>query len=609
MTTLAEVRSQYPQYSDMPDVALADALHQKFYSDIPKDQFYKKVGLTSASTVAPQQMANQIPGQVSTSQARPEPTMQDKLMGYVETPAIVAGNIGRLIATPIAKMYGEAVGGYGTPQGRQAGEQMAKTVGDQFYQPRTETGPEVVDTMAKVLGSVPPTPLTSAGTALSTLTGPAVRQATSIASQASPAVQKMAALLKAPEPKMQGMGAASVDEALARQARASEQKIRLTKGEQTGDLGQLQFESDIAKEKPELAKALIQFKEGQKGDILKRFEQLSNQTGAEYADPTAYRKIGTIVDKNIVKQFDDKKLKVDQTYQAARDAGETKQVIDTAPLEKWLAENAPEGISVPQIQTISAKLDALKKSTGGQITIDDIENLYQVAGSLSKPGEQSAVFMGRVKGVINDMTEGKGGDLYRAARTQRKELANDFENTYRVAKLLGTRGGYGDRAVALDDVFSHVVLDGSLEEMRTVTKLLKKGGAEGRQAYAELQGQTIQYLKDQLTKNSSDKLSFAKLNNAIETLDREEKLTYMFGKKGRETLVELRDVIKDVMVKPEGAVNYSNTGNVVLRGLDKLAKMNFPLAKTASEMAETSALNKQINEAVNYDALTKALTK
>jgi hypothetical protein len=609
MTTLAEVRSQYPQYSDMPDVALADALHQKFYSDIPKDQFYKKVGLTSASTVAPQQMANQIPGQVSTSQARPEPTMQDKLMGYVETPAIVAGNIGRLIATPIAKMYGEAVGGYGTPQGRQAGEQMAKTVGDQFYQPRTETGPEVVDTMAKVLGSVPPTPLTSAGTALSTLTGPAVRQATSIASQASPAVQKMAALLKAPEPKMQGMGAASVDEALARQTRANQQNIRLTKGEQTGELGQLQFESDIAKEKPELAKALIQFKEGQKGDILKRFEQLSNQTGAEYADPTAYRKIGTIVDKNIVKQFDNKNTLVDNAYIKAREAGETKEVVDTAKLEQWLVNKAPEAISVKEIATIEAKFNALKKATNNQITIDDLENLYKVAGQLGEPGKSSGTFMREVKNVINDMTEGKGGDLYRAARTQRKELANDFENTYRVAKLLGTRGGYGDRAVALDDVFSHVVLDGSLEEMRTVTKLLKKGGAEGRQAYAELQGQTIQYLKDQLTKNSSGKLSFARLNTAIETLDREEKLTYMFGKQGRETLVELRDAIKDAVVKPEGAVNYSNTGNVVLRGLDKLAKMNFPLAKTASEMAETSALNKQINEAVNYDALTKALTK
>ena len=611
MATLAEVRSQYPQYNDMPDVALADALHQKFYADIPKDQFYKQVGLTAnapTSMVAPSQMASQIPGQVSTSQARPEPSLQDKIMGYVETPAIVAGNIGRLVTTPIAKYGTEALVGWNTPQGMQAGQQAAQTVSNQFYQPRTETGPAVVGEMARVLGSVPPTPLTSAGTALSTLTGPAVRQASSLVAPSATA-QKMAALLKTPEPKMQGMGAASVDEALAREVRAREQGIRLTKGEKTQDLGQLQFESDIPKEKPELAKALIQFKEGQKGDILRRFEQLSSETGAEFADPTAYRKVGSIVDKTLVKQFDDKKSLVDQAYQKARDAGETKQVIDTKKLDQWLETNAGKSISVPEIKSIKADLDALKKINNGQITIDDAEELYKSAGQLGEPGKASGTFMKQVKGVINDMTEGAGGDLYRAARTQRKELANDFENTYRVAKLLGTRGGYGDRAVALDDVFSHVVLDGSLEEMRTVTKLLKKGGAEGQQAYAELQGQTIQYLKDQLTKNSSGQLSFAKLNNAIDTLDREDKLTYMFGKQGRETLVEVRDAVKDALVKPPGSVNYSNSGNVVMRGLDKLAKLNFPLAKTASEMAEKSQLSKKVEEAIKYDAMTKALSK
>lgn len=608
MASLAEVRSQYPQYNDMPDMALADALHQKFYADIPKDQFYKQIGLTATSMVAPQQMASQIPGQVSTSQARPEPTMQDKLMGYVETPAIVAGNIGRLVTTPIAKYGTEALVGWNTPQGIQAGQQAAQTVGNQFYQPRTETGPAVVGEMARVLGSVPPTPLTSAGTALSTLTGPAVRQASSLFAPSSTA-QKMAALLKAPEPRMQGMGAATVDEPFAREVRAREQGIRLTKGEKTQDLGQLQFESDIAKEKPELAKALIQFKEGQKSDILRRFEQLSNETGAEFADPTAYRKVGSIVDKTIVKQFDNKKLLVDDAYQKAREAGETKQVVDTTKLDQWLETNAGKSISVPEIKSIKADLDALKKIKDGQITIDDLEELYKSAGLLGEAGKPSGTFMKQVKDVINDMTEGVGGDLYRAARTQRKELGNDFENTYRVAKLLGTRGGYKDRAVALDDVFSHVVLDGSLEEMRTVTKLLKKGGAEGQQAYAELQGQTIQYLKDQLTKNSSGQLSFAKLNNAIETLDREDKLTYMFGKQGRETLVELKDAVKDALVKPPGSVNYSNSGNVVMRGLDKLAKLHFPLAKTASEMVETSQLSKQVEEAVKYDALTKALSK
>jgi hypothetical protein len=197
--------------------------------------------------------------------------------------------------------------------------------------------------------------------------------------------------------------------------------------------------------------------------------------------------------------------------------------------------------------------------------------------------------------------------LYRAARAQRAELGREFEDTYRVAKLLGTKGGYADRAVALDDVFSHVVLDGSLEQMRTVTKLLKKGGPEGQQAYAELQGQTVQYLKDQLTKNASGQLSFAKLKTAIDTLDREEKLTYMFGKQGRQTLMDVRDTIENALIKPEGAVNYSNTGSVVARLLDKMAAIRFPLAKSASDVVKKREITKEVEESTKYNALADAL--
>jgi hypothetical protein len=45
MATIAEVRAQYPQYADIPDAALADALHKKFYADLPKADFDVKIGL------------------------------------------------------------------------------------------------------------------------------------------------------------------------------------------------------------------------------------------------------------------------------------------------------------------------------------------------------------------------------------------------------------------------------------------------------------------------------------------------------------------------------------------------------------------------------------
>jgi hypothetical protein len=50
MATLAEIREQYPQYSDMSDGDLAGALHTKFYSDMPREEFDKKMGLAASPT-------------------------------------------------------------------------------------------------------------------------------------------------------------------------------------------------------------------------------------------------------------------------------------------------------------------------------------------------------------------------------------------------------------------------------------------------------------------------------------------------------------------------------------------------------------------------------
>jgi len=592
MSTIADIRQKYPQYADVPDVQLADALHAKFYSDMSKGDFYKSINLGGAS---------RIPGSITGLPSPPAPTLSDRILGTLETIPAMASSAIAVPASAAAQLASDIYSGKrDVNQATAKGIQQAMT-----YQPRTETGQQLTQAIGEAtsgMAGVPMGTLQSAGA----LGGPALNQLrTAVQPTVSATKNAMLSAIPSRQPAavMPGMGAAETSAATLRQERAQRFGIPLTKGEQVPELGLQQFESDIVKQKPEMAAPIIELKKAQSKAIVDQFEKLAGETGAEYADPTAYRKVGSIVDNAIVKEFDAKKAKVDKAYQAARDSGETKQVVDTTKLDQYLTFVQPEAIAVPEINSIKAKLETLKAAKNGQVTIDDLENLYKVAGQLGKKGDPSGVFMGDIKKVINEVTEGTGGDLYRAARAQRSQLGKQFEDTYRVAKLLGEKGGYADRAVALDDVFKHVVLDGSLEEMRTVTKLLKKGGSEGQQAYAELQGQTVQYLKDQLTKNASGQLSFAKLKTALEGLDREGKLDYMFGKTGRDTLVDLKQTVQDALVKDPRAVNYSNTGNVILRGLDRLAKLRFPGAATAAEMAADAALKKQIAKSVNYNAL------
>jgi hypothetical protein len=596
MATLIEFRQQNPEYNNVPDLALADALHQKFYADkISKPDFYKKLGLVGAD----------IPGaEKTTALPKPEVSLRDRIMGVVETPAIIAGNVASAIATPIAGMFGEAYGGYGTPQGKEMGKKAAQATAAQFYQPRTETGPQITGAIGDFLGAIPPTPLTSAGTALSTLTPAAINQLSPIVRQAvAPTRNVLAnALTRQQQPTMQGMGAASTAEDLMREERLQRLKLPATAGERTKSLTQQQFEADVERgaisgvseaKKEELISEMGRFREQQKQAISQKFQGMAEQTGAEVADPTQMRQVGKVVDKALVDAYEKKFNAYKKAYADADTAGETLQEVPYQSIIDFV--NTKTKTMRKKIDPIlSSVVESLKMNdpTGkGTISIRDLEEVYQEIGKVK--GSPNAK---ELKTLIDQATEGAGGDLYRKARAQRKELANQFENVSLVDKLLGTKVGYPEQQIAYKKIFKKVVLDGSLEEMRTVTSLLKKAGPEGRQAYAELQGQTIEHLKDLLTKG--DQMSFKNFNTVVNELDFDDKLAYMFGKQGRQEIVDLRDALKDILVKQPGAVNYPNTGGAVLRGLERLESIKLPLAKDIAQFERGRQTTRRLEEAL-----------
>ena len=530
-------------------------------------------------------------------------SMQDRIMGTIETPLALGANL--MTGIPLF------LAGAGGP------DFQRKVAAQIQYQPRTQTAQDALETVGRGVEALKLPAVIGGGMGLSVnaLAGPAMQQAGAMArpvvAQATAPVQNvLAKAMTREQPQMQGMGAATTADQLMREERFQRQGIRTTAGQREQNLQKQQFESEVergslpgispeAREK--LSRQYGTFAEGQKQDILNKFELMTEQAGGTI-DRSSPRTVGTVIDKALVNQYEAKLKKVDDAYDAARTSGETKQIVDTSKLDQWLTDNAPEAISVPQIQTIGAKLKQLKEATGNQVSIDDLENLYKVAGNLAEGNPSAAGFMGKVKGVINEMTEGTGGDLYRKARSERKQLAKDFENVKRVDDLLSTKAGKTDRKVALDDVYNHIVVDGSLEEMRTVTQLLKKGGTEGQQAYKELQGYTLQRMKDLLLKkgDETDRMVFNNFNNFVTQLEREDKLAYMFGKTGANEILDLRKSIQDVMVKQPGAVNYSGTGSVVLRGLDKLLQLpvKVPGTQTAAEFVRARQYEKQLKKAL-----------
>ena len=87
-----------------------------------------------------------------------------------------------------------------------------------------------------------------------------------------------------------------------------------------------------------------------------------------------------------------------------------------------------------------------------------------------------------LKKVIDEIEAASGGEKFRVARELRARKAKYFENASYVSDLLSKKPGTTDRKVALDDIFKHSILDGSLEDTRAIGVVLKKGGPEAQQA-------------------------------------------------------------------------------------------------------------------------------
>ena len=609
MATLAEFRAEYPQYDSVPDLALADSLHQKFYAKIPKMDFYKTIGLGSAAA---------IPGAegVVTGVKSPEVSMRDRIIGVIETPAVLAGGLASSIAAPLATIYGELANAapLGSPQASAAGKAMAAKAREQFYQPRTQTSREILGAVGEFLqpitGALPPT-LGAVGTSLNALAPAALMQAGAVARPAitqatAPVRNALANVMTREQPDMVGMGAASTAEDLMRQQRLEQFGIRATAGERERNLQKQQFESDVQRGalpgvsenvKAKLGRELGAFKVGQKEDILNQFERMTEEVGGTI-DRSTPRALGTFVDKTLSNIYTDKFKDYKAKYKLADDSGETLEQVPYQSLLDYIGTKSTtrrEKLD-PILNDVAELLGMNDPQKTGTISIRNLEDIYQVVGTAKDSPSARPL-----KDLITKIGDGAGGKLYQDARQARTQLAKEFEDVYRVDKLLGTKAGYKDRQVALDDVYNHIIVDGPLEEMRTVTSLLKKT-PEGQKAYQELQGYTLQRMKDLLLKkgDESEVVRLNNFNNFVTQLDREDKLSYMFGKTGRDKLLDLKQSISDVMVKEPGAVNYPNTAGAVLRGLEALQNLpvKIPGTQTAAEFARGRQYKKQLAESL-----------
>lgn len=568
-------------------------------------------------------VAGAIPGQegeaarVEAARARPAPTLTERAIGTGEAAlttvtGATGGTLGMIGGT--LKSLAEQIlsGQFGTQDAARAVEQAAAAGAQALtYAPRTEQGQEQAQAVGEALQQVIPVAAVLPGLAPAAAARPAgtpgvVARAgvegvardvagqpgAAAAARTIDAATRVADLAKTqattlprraldrlrkpaedtPTPGTMGsVGAAGTDMAAQRQALAQGLPVpmRLTKGQASRDPAQLKFETEAAK-MPEQGGALRERMVEQNAQILANFDTWIDQTGAQ---APSLRAVGQVVDSALVKQARADKGAIRAAFNAADRAGELEAPITLTTLVQHLNDAAPEATTAPLLNTarnVAIKL-GVAVDDGGTLIPQPVPlktaERFRQAVNRNVDTEPTNIRQATImKGLVDEATDGLGGNLYRQARALRRRYAQNYEDRAAVANLLAKKRGTEDRRIALEDVFDATIMRGSLDDVRNVRRVLQRSGEDGQQAWRELQGATVRSIKDRaFGNNATDSagrpvVSSDKLTKAVRELDADGRLEFIFGKQGAQQMRDIADLAQVVRtVPPEAFVNTSNT--------------------------------------------------
>ena len=563
-------------------------------------------------------------------QPAPAPQQEDNLLGKAVGPVDAALGVASGVVTPVIAVpsgflqsaYQRVTGGeVKTP------EQNAVTIRNRLqYQPATTTGRNILEKIgeaAPVLEALP-----AVGNDLANL-GQATRLGANVLREVSApgaAIQNAADdaaaagggrlrdLMRTPQdPALSGVGAARSPIATMRQQRASNLGLSpLTEGQATREPAQVRFERNTAKmpEGGPLNNRFIQHNQ----ELLGKFDEYFDQTGAQA--PTL-RTAGGVVDSALRDKYNRARSEVSSAYRAARNAGETAEPVSYKALSDYLATKNAEITTgnAPMLNYVRAKLSELDPQGTGLIPVNDLEELRKGAGRLTQGGTPNSAFIGEVKGAIDSSMDNATGTLYQQARRMRENVAKQFEDAGVIDKLLRTKPGSSDRAVALEDVVDHSMFGSrSLDDVRQMRRVLQAGGGEqGAQAWRELQGAGINKMRDTLfpPQGAQDSAGNtlprpAALKKMVADMDADGRLEFIYGKKGAEQIRDLADAAVDVNYQT--GANTSGTGADIrdmfqqkAAGILRTIPGVRDAAKYLADRAESKALRQRVDAALSND--------
>jgi hypothetical protein len=602
-----------------------------------------------------------------------EPSLGEQLVGAGETALTLltgatGGTFGTIVGTGNELTKQILSGEYGTPEAVKAVEEAAAAGGRALtYAPRTEAGQEQVQAVGEKLTEIlpPVLPMIAAPRAITQALrsaapitqataqrgAAAVQQAGRATGQAiAKPVQAMAQPIKTaatavretlgiepttPTAPRVSVGAAATPEAQRRVATAEALPVpvTLTRGAATREAGQLAFEKEQMK--GPLGEPLRSRAEENNLQALQNFDAIAEMTDAQLMDMSA---TGSSVVKALSEGLSNAKAKTRVAYQQARKSPEASVEVDPGMRVDFEIDGTPTQVSVidylngkvqavpsaavtDSVRAIMKKLDIATEDADGNLvarpaTVGKMEDFRREISGIAKFDDAAGIRDETIlKKLIDLQTEPLAGDLYKKARALRTQQARKYENRAIVARLVKNRKGMDDPQVAADQVFAKSILNSSPEEITFLKRVLLTSGADGKQAFKELQGATVRHIRDEATKgmgmdsNDNPLVSPAKLHQTIRALDSNGRLDVMLGKQNAAIVRDLNDTVRYVSTVPPGTlVNSSGTAGTLMAAIAEagatgaLTGLPVPIAtgvRQIIKMRKEGRTKAQINDALN----------
>lgn len=351
------------------------------------------------------------------------------------------------------------------------------------------------------------------------------------------------------------------------------------------------------------------------GELDRNIYNVGKAEDGDYL-PSSDLETGNAVKETLKQAEADSRARYKEAYRIADDSEEANIAVNTNPLtglfnSDWMKKfkvNKETGGNLNALIKSMADPDVgiATKSKDGVITFNDgvtIKQLEDLRADINNffdfaNPKQSGLAKKLIEKIDAQLDKTPGGDLYRAARAERRRHAEEYEEHDFVARATGTKGRTSAEAIPPEQITIKVRGLPTQELARFRAQIINNGGEA---AWRRVSSGVLEQIKRDAVNNNSrgiddtGSINTARLAKSIEDLDNAGKLEIMFGP---EVAEQLRTVVKAarILTQPiKGTQNPSGTANaqqaaksVLMRFMD----MKVPLASTAVKFVEKSQAEK-----------------